>query len=120
MATPLVRRWQRRWFVLYDDGELTYSLDEHPDTVPQASIDMTTVLEVSEADSVTGHPFSLAITAPERVTFVKGTCREEARWWSDVLSVSDTQCLSRMLITNKMAVHRDDGDRATGCRRPWV
>ncbi|VVC88874.1 unnamed protein product [Leptidea sinapis] len=22
-------RWQRRWFVLYDDGELTYSLDEH-------------------------------------------------------------------------------------------
>ncbi|CAH2086041.1 unnamed protein product [Euphydryas editha] len=58
-----------------------------PDTVPQASVDMTTVLEVSEADSVTGHPHSLAITAPERVTFVKGTCREEARWWSDVLSV---------------------------------
>ncbi|XP_026747714.1 protein outspread isoform X2 [Trichoplusia ni] len=88
-SNPLYRtkRWQRRWFVLYDDGELTYSLDEHPDTVPQASIDMTTVLEVSEADSVTGHAYSLAITAPERVTFVKGTCREEARWWSDVLSV---------------------------------
>ncbi|XP_052757460.1 protein outspread isoform X2 [Galleria mellonella] len=88
-SNPLYRtkRWQRRWFVLYDDGELTYSLDEHPDTVPQASVDMTTVLEVSEADTVTGHPHSLAITAPERVTFVKGTCREEARWWSDVLSV---------------------------------
>ncbi|CAH2073120.1 unnamed protein product, partial [Iphiclides podalirius] len=80
-------RWQRRWFVLYDDGELTYSLDEHPDTVPQASVDMTTVLEVSEADSVTGHAHSLAITAPERVTFVKGTSREEARWWADVLSM---------------------------------
>ncbi|XP_063530883.1 protein outspread isoform X2 [Cydia strobilella] len=88
-SNPLYRtkRWQRRWFVLYDDGELTYSLDEHPDTVPQASIDMTTVLEVSEADSVTGHAHSLAVTAPERVTFVKGTCREEARWWADVLSV---------------------------------
>ncbi|KAL0894266.1 hypothetical protein ABMA27_014269 [Loxostege sticticalis] len=48
---------------------------------------MTTVLEVSEADGVTGHAHSLAITAPERVTFVKGTCREEARWWADVLSV---------------------------------
>ncbi|CAK1545076.1 unnamed protein product [Leptosia nina] len=48
---------------------------------------MTTVLEVSEADSVTGHSYSLAITAPDRVTFVKGTCREEARWWADVLSV---------------------------------
>ncbi|XP_063822072.1 protein outspread isoform X3 [Ostrinia nubilalis] len=88
-SNPLYRtkRWQRRWFVLYDDGELTYSLDEHPDTVPQASVDMTTVLEVSEADGVTGHAHSLAITAPERVTFVKGTCREEARWWADVLSV---------------------------------
>ncbi|XP_050678581.1 protein outspread isoform X2 [Leptidea sinapis] len=88
-SNPLYRtkRWQRRWFVLYDDGELTYSLDEHPDTVPQASIDMTAVVEVSEADSVTGHAHSLAVTSPERVTFVKGTCREEARWWADVLSV---------------------------------
>jgi hypothetical protein len=25
----LFQRWQRRWFVLYDDGELSYSLDEH-------------------------------------------------------------------------------------------
>ncbi|KAL2720934.1 Protein outspread, partial [Vespula squamosa] len=25
-------RWQRRWFVLYDDGELTYSVDEHEKT----------------------------------------------------------------------------------------
>ncbi|CAG9114990.1 unnamed protein product [Plutella xylostella] len=58
-----------------------------PDTVPQASIDMTQVLEVSEADGVTGHAHSLAVTGPERVTFVKGTCREEARWWADVLSV---------------------------------
>ncbi|CAH0722026.1 unnamed protein product, partial [Brenthis ino] len=58
-----------------------------PDTVPQASVDMTTVLEVSDADGVTGHAHSLAITAPDRVTFVKGTCREEARWWADVLSV---------------------------------
>jgi hypothetical protein len=29
------KRWQRRWFVLYDDGELTYSVDDHPETVPQ-------------------------------------------------------------------------------------
>ncbi|XP_013145944.1 PREDICTED: protein outspread-like, partial [Papilio polytes] len=88
-SNPLYRtkRWQRRWFVLYDDGELTYSLDEHPDTVPQASVDMTSVLEVSEADGVTGHAHSLAITSPDRVTFVKGTSREEARWWADILSM---------------------------------
>ena len=31
------KRWQRRWFVLYDDGELTYSVDDHPETIPQVS-----------------------------------------------------------------------------------
>ncbi|GLG98461.1 Uncharacterized protein GBIM_05111 [Gryllus bimaculatus] len=58
-----------------------------PDTVPQASIDMNKVLEVADAEEVTGNAFSLAITAPDRVHFVKGTCREEYRSWSDVLSV---------------------------------
>ncbi|KAL5280564.1 MPRIP family protein [Megaselia abdita] len=84
---PLYRtkRWQRRWFVLYDDGELTYSVDEHPETVPQAIVDMTKVLEVSTAEDVTGHTNSIAITAPERVTFVKGTCPEESKWWLNVL-----------------------------------
>lgn len=24
-----LQRWQRRWFVLYDDGEFTYSVDDH-------------------------------------------------------------------------------------------
>lgn len=58
-----------------------------PDTVPQASIDMNKVLEVTDGEEVTGNAYSLAITAPDRVHFVKGTCREECRWWGDVLSV---------------------------------
>lgn len=81
------KRWQRRWFVLYDDGELTYSLDDHPATIPQGVVDMNRVLEVSCAEEVTGNQFSLAITAPDRVTFIKATCKEEAKWWMDVLSV---------------------------------
>lgn len=48
---------------------------------------MTRVLEVAAAEDVTGHPYSLAVTSPEGVTFVKGTCREETRWWTDVLQV---------------------------------
>lgn len=58
-----------------------------PETVPQASIDMNKVLEVADAEDVTGNAYSLAITAPDNVHFVKGTCREEARWWNEVLSV---------------------------------
>ncbi|MPC79716.1 Protein outspread [Portunus trituberculatus] len=48
---------------------------------------MNRVLEVSCAEEVTGNQFSLAITAPDRVTFIKATCKEEAKWWMDVLSV---------------------------------
>ena len=81
------KRWQRRWFVLYDDGELTYSVDDHPETIPQACIDMNKVMEVARADEVTGNPFSVAITAPDRVHFVKGTCKEESTWWLEVLQI---------------------------------
>lgn len=88
-SVPLNRtkRWQRRWFVLYDDGELNYSVDEHPDTVPQGSVDMSKVLEVTGAEQVTGHPHSLALTSPDRVTFVKAASREDARWWAELLAV---------------------------------
>lgn len=58
-----------------------------PDTVPQASIDMNKVGEVTDAEEMTGNAFSIAITTSDGVHFVKGTCREEAKWWKDVLSV---------------------------------
>ena len=38
----------------------------------QACIDMNKVMEVARADDVTGNPFSVAITAPDRIHFVKG------------------------------------------------
>ncbi|XP_077526669.1 myosin phosphatase Rho interacting protein outspread isoform X2 [Haemaphysalis longicornis] len=85
-AVNRTRRWQRRWFVLYDDGELTYSVDEHPNTIPQAVIDMTKVVAVSHAEELTGNQFSIAITTPDKVHFVKGTGRDDSKWWFDVLS----------------------------------
>merc|ERR1719331_3704705 len=44
-------------------------------------------MEVARADDVTGNPFSVAITAPDRVHFVKGTCKEESAWWLEVLQI---------------------------------
>ncbi|KAL1452089.1 hypothetical protein WDU94_006402 [Cyamophila willieti] len=80
------KRWQRRWFVLYDDGELKYALDDYPETVPQACIDMNKVLTVQAAEDATSHPFSICIDTGESLHYVKATCREEAQWWSDVLN----------------------------------
>jgi hypothetical protein len=62
--------------------------------VPQAIVDMTKVLEVTTAEDVTSHPNSIAITAPDRVTFVKGTCPEEAKWWLNILAAFPKQKVS--------------------------
>ncbi|KAL6255893.1 hypothetical protein P5V15_013134 [Pogonomyrmex californicus] len=80
-----VARGTRKWCAL--TSVRLAPISRLPETVPQARIDMTRVLEVAAAEDVTGHPYSLAVTSPEGVTFVKGTCREETRWWSDVLQV---------------------------------
>ena len=70
------KRWQRRWFVLYDDGELTYSVDDHYDTVPQAIINLNNVFEITEADAITGNENSIAIVANDGIHFCKGKiCR---------------------------------------------
>lgn len=55
--------------------------------MPQGSVDMSKVLEVTGAEQVTGHPHSLALTSPDRVTFVKAASREDARWWAELLAV---------------------------------
>ncbi|KAI4494817.1 hypothetical protein M0804_001018 [Polistes exclamans] len=50
----LEKRWQRRWFVLYDDGELTYSVDEHNKTemrLLNVSDKILSSLLVSQSDS---------------------------------------------------------------------
>ncbi|VEN49846.1 unnamed protein product [Callosobruchus maculatus] len=48
---------------------------------------MCKVLEVTGAEQITGHPHSLALTGPDRVTFVKAASREDARWWAELLAV---------------------------------
>ena len=71
--------------MLYDDGELTYSVDDHFDTIPQAVINLNNVFEITEADGITGNENSIAIVANDGIHFCKGTCREESRMWLDIL-----------------------------------
>lgn len=66
--------------------------------MPQSRIDMTRVQEVAAAEDVTGHPYSLAITCAEGVSFIKGTCREETKWWADVLQVYSRNKVNLLLL----------------------
>ncbi|KAI6233011.1 Protein outspread [Aphelenchoides fujianensis] len=51
------KRWQRRFFRLYDDGELSFALDDLQ-TVPQQSMNMGTCTRVCVADAITKHDHS--------------------------------------------------------------
>ena len=81
------RRWQRRFFRLYDDGELSYCVDEDPDTIPQQIVDMNKCTEVKDAEKLTTHTCSLAVITPDRTTYIKANSKEEIMWWHDVLIV---------------------------------
>ncbi|CAC5402199.1 Protein outspread,Myosin phosphatase Rho-interacting protein [Mytilus coruscus] len=81
------RRWQRRLFRLYDDGELSYYVDEDPDTIPQQIVDMNKCTEVKDAEKLTTHHCSLAVITPDKTTYIKANSKEEIMWWHDALVV---------------------------------
>ncbi|XP_061425708.1 myosin phosphatase Rho-interacting protein [Lethenteron reissneri] len=79
------RKWQRRFFLLYEHGELRYALDAVPSTLPQGVVSMSEVVEVVEAESRTGQRNSLCISTPQRHFFVRGETREDIGGWQEVL-----------------------------------
>ncbi|KAI1731588.1 PH domain-containing protein [Ditylenchus destructor] len=99
------RRWQRRWFSLFDDGELSYALDSNPETVPQLKMDMHRCIRVCEADAITNHTHSILIAFKNEqtgrneiskpsepsshpvVVYVKADSTDEIRWWQNLLQV---------------------------------
>ncbi|CAI5438253.1 unnamed protein product [Caenorhabditis angaria] len=91
------KRWQRRWFTLFDSGDLTYAIDNSVDTLPQVSIDMSLCHRVCEAHAITGNAHSILLafnkTADDQpsILYIKADTTEEIRWWQNVLSKFQTQ-----------------------------
>ncbi|XP_076807859.1 uncharacterized protein LOC143451296 isoform X3 [Clavelina lepadiformis] len=81
------RKWQRRWFVLFEHGALRYALDENITTVAQGTIDMNHCSEVMYADSITDQKYSLCICLPDQKWFMRGENREDIMGWYDQLIV---------------------------------
>jgi hypothetical protein len=46
---------------------------------------MSDVIEVADAEQITGHCHSILIQTTDLSTFVKGTCPEESKWWYNIL-----------------------------------
>ncbi|XP_069785529.1 putative leucine-rich repeat-containing protein DDB_G0290503 isoform X2 [Narcine bancroftii] len=81
------RKWQRRFFVLYEHGCLRFALDESPSTLPQGTVNMNQCTDVIDAEPKTGQKNALCIVTPEREVFIRGESKEIINGWLDQLVV---------------------------------
>ncbi|KAM4525027.1 myosin phosphatase Rho-interacting protein isoform 2-T3 [Odontesthes bonariensis] len=81
------RKWQRRFFILYEHGLLRYALDEMPSTLPQGTINMNQCSDVIDGESRTGQKNSLCIVTPEKEHFIRAECKEIINGWQEALTV---------------------------------
>ncbi|XP_061764747.1 protein outspread isoform X1 [Nerophis ophidion] len=81
------RKWQRRFFVLYEHGCLRFALDESPSTLPQGTVNMNLCSDVIDAEPKTGQKNSLCIITPEQEYFIRGENKEIINGWTEQLVV---------------------------------
>uniref|UniRef100_A0A3Q2YLZ7 Myosin phosphatase Rho-interacting protein-like n=1 Tax=Hippocampus comes TaxID=109280 RepID=A0A3Q2YLZ7_HIPCM len=81
------RKWQRRFFILYEHGLLRYALDEMPATLPQGTVDMNRCSDVTDGESRTAHENSLCVVTPEKELFLRAEWKEMINGWQEALSV---------------------------------
>ncbi|XP_047612543.1 myosin phosphatase Rho-interacting protein isoform X6 [Phacochoerus africanus] len=81
------RKWQRRFFILYEHGLLRYALDEMPTTLPQGTINMNQCSDVVDGEARTGQKFSLCILTPEKDHFIRAETKEIISGWLEMLAV---------------------------------
>ncbi|XP_072568401.1 myosin phosphatase Rho-interacting protein isoform X4 [Paramormyrops kingsleyae] len=81
------RKWQRRFFVLYEHGCLRFALDESPSTLPQGTVNMNQCIDVIDAEAKTGQKNALCIITPEQEYFIRGENKEIINGWSEQLAV---------------------------------
>ncbi|MEQ2216344.1 hypothetical protein XENOCAPTIV_014625 [Xenoophorus captivus] len=81
------RKWQRRFFILYERGSLTYALDELPSTLPQGTVNMNLCTNVTDAEPTTGQRNALCIVTPAQEIFIRGENKEIINGWCEQLTV---------------------------------
>ncbi|MED6262094.1 hypothetical protein ATANTOWER_014406 [Ataeniobius toweri] len=81
------RKWQRRFFILYERGSLTYALDELPSTLPQGTVNMNLCTNVTDAEPRTGQRNALCIVTQAQEIFIRGENKEIINGWCEQLTV---------------------------------
>ncbi|XP_042183647.1 myosin phosphatase Rho-interacting protein-like isoform X2 [Oncorhynchus tshawytscha] len=81
------RKWQRRFFILYEHGSMSFALDELKSTLPQGTVNMNLCTAVIDAEPKTGQRNALCIITPEQEFFIRGENKEIINGWSEQLVV---------------------------------
>ncbi|KAM9472029.1 uncharacterized protein ACWYII_007586 isoform 1-T1 [Salvelinus alpinus] len=81
------RKWQRRFFILYEHGSMSFALDELTSTLPQGTVNMNLCTSVIDAEPKTGQRNALCIITPEQEFFIRGENKEIINGWSEQLVV---------------------------------
>ncbi|XP_042248486.1 myosin phosphatase Rho-interacting protein-like [Thunnus maccoyii] len=81
------RKWQRRFFILYEHGSLSFALDELPSTLPQGTVNMNLCTDIADAEPRTGQRNALCVITPEQEIFIRGDNKEIINGWSEQLAV---------------------------------
>ncbi|KAK2833014.1 hypothetical protein Q5P01_016903 [Channa striata] len=81
------RKWQRRFFILYERGSLSFALDELPSTLPQGTLNMNLCTDITDAEPRTGQRNALCIVTPEQEIFIRGDNKDIINGWSEQLAV---------------------------------
>ncbi|PWA16096.1 hypothetical protein CCH79_00016543 [Gambusia affinis] len=99
------RKWQRRFFILYEHGSLTYALDELPSTLPQGTVNMNLCTDVTDAEPRTGQRNALCIATATQEVFIRGDSREIISRWGEqltaYLSANEQQKKKRRIDSNQ-------------------
>ena len=79
------RRWQRRFFVLYELGTLNWSLDDEAGTDPAGVLDLNKPYAVAKADEETQLTNTICISSlnenQNEKTIIRAETREECIFW---------------------------------------
>ncbi|TMS15601.1 Myosin phosphatase Rho-interacting protein [Larimichthys crocea] len=81
------RKWQRRFFILYEHGSLSFALDELLSTLPQGTVNLNLCTEITDAEPRTGQRNALCIVTSEQEIFIRGDNKEIINGWSEQLGV---------------------------------
>ncbi|KAF7698186.1 myosin phosphatase Rho-interacting protein-like [Silurus meridionalis] len=81
------RKWQRRFFVLYENGCLEFALDELLSTIPQGTINLHQCNDVIHAEERTGQKNTLCIITPEKEIYIRGDSKDIISGWCEQLLV---------------------------------